>query len=420
MPPRTGSSAFPYDDNGHGTHTMGTTAGGDGPGPFADDIGVAPGASWIAVKAFTAAGSATAADLHSAYEWLLAPCPAGVLPGSPGCDPTEAPDVINNSWGNNNGASVEFLADITALRAAGILPIFSAGNNGPSPGTVGAPASFAQSFAVGAVSSGDLVASFSSRGPSPLTNETKPDVSAPGVAVRSAIPGSGYAEFNGTSMAAPHVSGAAALMFAADPAIDIDTIEQLLIETALDLGPAGPDPDYGHGRIDAFAAVQRVVEAGTINGTIDADDTSQPIAGAEIQVEGAGLNISRSSAADGSYQADYLLPGSYTVTVRYYGYAEAVVTNVTVQQEQTTTVDITLNALPHYVVNGYVYDAITTTIPISGALVSPLGTPLPSVTTDATGWYSLTVAAGDLRLEAAAFRLRHRHHRHDHPDGHPD
>ncbi|MCB0021138.1 MAG: carboxypeptidase regulatory-like domain-containing protein, partial [Anaerolineales bacterium] len=247
------------------------------------------------------------------------------------------------------------------------------------------------------------VASFSSRGPSPLTNETKPDVSAPGVEVRSAIPGNGYAEFNGTSMAAPHVTGAAALMLAADPAIDIDTIEQLLMETAVDLGPAGPDPDYGHGRIDAFAAVQRVVEAGAIAGSIDGDDTGLPIAGAEIQVEGAGLNLSRSSAADGSYEADYLLPGSYTVTVRSYGYAEAVITNVIVLQEQTTTVDVTLNALPRYVVNGYVFDAITTTIPISGALVSPLGTPLASVTTDATGWYSLTVAAGDLRLEAAAF-----------------
>ncbi|MCB0032287.1 MAG: S8 family serine peptidase, partial [Anaerolineales bacterium] len=398
-----GRVGFPYDDNGHGTHTMGTTAGGDGPGPFADDIGVAPGARWIAVKAFTAAGTATAADLHSAYEWLLAPCPAGSLPGSPSCDPAQAPDIINNSWGNNNGSSVEFLADVIALRAAGILPVFSAGNSGPNPGTVGAPASFAESFAVGAVSSGDLVAGFSSRGPSPLTNETKPDVSAPGVEVRSAIPGNGYAEFNGTSMAAPHVTGAAALMLAADPAIDIDTIEQLLIETAVDLGPAGPDPDYGHGRIDAFAAVQRVVEAGAIAGSIAGDDTSLPIAGAEIQVEGAGLNLSRSSAADGSYEADYLLPGSYTVTVRSYGYAEAVITDVIVLQEQTTTVDVTLNALPRYVINGYVFDAITTTIPISGALVSPLGTPLASVTTDATGWYSLTVAAGDLRLEAAAF-----------------
>ena len=289
------------------------------------------------------------------------------------------------------------------MRAAGILPVFSAGNNGPGAGTIGAPASLAQSLAVGAVSSGDLVADFSSRGPSPLTNETKPDVAAPGVAVRSAVPGNGYAAFNGTSMAAPHVSGAAALMLAADPTIDIDTLELLLIETALDLGPAGPDPDYGHGRIDAFAAVQRVVEAGAIAGTISADDTGQPLAGAEIQVTGAGLNISRSSAADGSYEVDYLLPGSYTVTVRFYGYAEATVTNVVVLQAETTTVDISLTALPRYVVNGYVYDAISTTIPISGAHVSPLQTPLPNVTTDASGWYSLTVAAGALRLEAAAF-----------------
>ncbi|MCA9973620.1 MAG: S8 family serine peptidase, partial [Anaerolineales bacterium] len=80
----------PYDDNGHGTHTMGTTVGGDGPGPFADDIGVAPGATWIAVKAFTYDGYATTADIHEAYEWLLAPCPAGVAPGSIECDPARA------------------------------------------------------------------------------------------------------------------------------------------------------------------------------------------------------------------------------------------------------------------------------------------------------------------------------------------
>jgi bacillopeptidase F len=246
-----GAAGTPYDDNGHGTHTMGTIAGGDGPGPFADDIGVAPGANWISVKAFSAAGTGLTGDIHAAFEWILAPCPAGVQPGNPGCDPAKAPAVVNNSWGNDNGAYTEFLADVQALRAAGIWPEFSAGNNGSGAGTIGSPGSFAESFATGATDSNDLIASFSSRGPSPLTNEIKPDVVAPGVGVRSSVPGGGYNSFNGTSMASPHSTGLAALMLSAAPNLDLDAIENIMRDTAVDLGPPGPDMDYGYGRIDA-------------------------------------------------------------------------------------------------------------------------------------------------------------------------
>ena len=397
------ANTVPYDDNGHGSHTMGTSVGGDGPGPFVDDIGVAPGAQWIAVKAFTAGGTGTAADLHSAYEWIIAPCAAGDIPGDASCDPAKAPDIVNNSWGNNNGSSVEFQSDVVALRAAGILPVFSAGNNGPLAGTVGAPASLAESFAVGAVDSSDVIASFSSRGPSPLTNEFKPDISAPGVRIRSAVPNDSYALLDGTSMAAPHVTGMAALMLSADPGIDIDTLERLMRETAIDRGPAGPDDIYGYGRIDAFAAVQRVVESGTIAGVISDDSNAAAISGAEISVSGNGLQSNTISAADGSYAADYLIAGTYTVTVEYYGYALATISGVAVQQSMTTTLDVGLTSLPRYVVNGFVYDAISTTVPITNALISALDTPIPTVSTDAAGWYSLTVAAGDVLLEAAAF-----------------
>ena len=397
------ANPVPYDDNGHGTHTMGTAVGGDGPGPFVADIGVAPGASWIAVKAFSAAGTGTAADLHAAYEWIIAPCPVGVLPGSPSCDPAKAPDVVNNSWGNSNGASTEFETDIQALRAAGILPIFSAGNSGPAPGSVGSPASLAASFAVGAVDSSDVIAGFSSRGPSPLTNELKPDVSAPGVQIRSALPADSYGPLNGTSMAAPHVTGIAALMLSADPAIDLDTIERLIIETALDRGPAGPDEDYGHGRVDAFAAVQRVVNSGTIVGTITDSSDASPLAGAVISVSGNGFTSNQLSDGSGSYVADYLLAGSYTVTVDFYGYGADVLTDVIVMQDQTTTLDVALDQLPFYTVSGFVYDAVTTTIPISGALITALNTPLATVSTDVTGYYTISVAQGDVLFEAAAF-----------------
>ena len=82
---------------------MGTMVGGNG-------VGVAPGAQWIAARAFNSAGVAQDSWLHSAFQWMLAP----------NGNPALAPDVVNNSWGNNVGASIEFQADIQALLSAGI------------------------------------------------------------------------------------------------------------------------------------------------------------------------------------------------------------------------------------------------------------------------------------------------------------
>jgi subtilisin family serine protease len=397
------NAAAPYDDNGHGTHTMGTMAGGDGPGPFADDIGVAPGTDWIAVKAFNAQGTGDAVHIHAAFEWLLAPCPAGVQPGSPSCDPARAPRIVNNSWGSNNGARIEFLPDVQALRASGIWPEFSAGNNGPGVGTIGSPASFAEAFATGATDINDVVASFSARGPSPLTDEIKPDVSAPGVNVRSSLPGNGYGAFNGTSMASPHVSGLAALMLAAEPNLDLDTLEAIIRNTAIDLGAPGPDMVYGYGRIDALAAMERLVSSGDLAGLVRDDTTLAPIAGAEVQAQGQGLDETATANLSGQYTLSYLLNGAYTVTGRYYGYEPFTVTNVTIITDQITTLNLDLHSLPRYTISGHVYDAISPTVPITNARITALDTPLPFVQTDANGYYEIEVAEGGVVLEAAAF-----------------
>ncbi len=133
---------------------------------------------------------------------------------------------------------------------------------------MGAPGSFSEAFAVGATDSADALASFSSRGPSLLTDEVKPDVSAPGVAIRSSIPGDKYASYQGTSMAAPHVAGLAALMLSGDRSLDVDTLEELIRLTAVDLGPTGPDSGFGYGRIDAFRAVGAVVDSGELDGRV--------------------------------------------------------------------------------------------------------------------------------------------------------
>jgi len=241
----------------HGTHVMGTMVGSSPSG--ANVVGVAPGARWIAVKVFDDSGRATDERIIAGFQWLLAPTDLdGLRP-----DPARAPDVVCNSWGDSDGSVLTFADEIAALRAAGIIAVFAAGNSGSGVATIDAPASYTNTLAIGSTASDDVIASTSSRGPSPW-GQTKPDVAAPGVGIVSTAPGGGYATLSGTSMATPHAAGAIALMLQADraafgvPTTTITTTESILRETAVDLGAPGPDNDYGHGRVDARAAVAAV------------------------------------------------------------------------------------------------------------------------------------------------------------------
>ena len=166
-------------------------------------------------------------------------------------------------------------AVVNNLKAAGIVVVVSAGNSGNSGcGSVNSPAAiFDNSFVVGAVRSNDTIANFSSRGLVTVDGSLriKPDVSAPGVGVRSAVRNGGYATWNGTSMAGPHVAGLVALMISANPNLagQVEAIEQIIEETAVpaysrhtcgDIGPEEfPNAITGHGQIDAFAAVQKAL-----------------------------------------------------------------------------------------------------------------------------------------------------------------
>ena len=192
----------PCDNVGHGTHTMGTMVGGDGPGPFTPDTGVAPGAEWIAAKGCEDLGCTRSPSCRPASSSSPRPTSSGNNP-----DPSMRPDVVNNSWGSDDPNDTFYLATVQAWRAAGIIPVFAAGNAGPVCGEAGSPGDFNEVFSLGATDIDDNIADFSSRGPSP-SGKVNPNVSAPGVDVISSVPGGGYAAFSGTSMATPHTSRA--------------------------------------------------------------------------------------------------------------------------------------------------------------------------------------------------------------------
>ncbi len=259
-------SPVPCDDNGHGTHTMGTVVGDDGGG---NQIGVAPGARWIGCRNMEQ-GWGTPATYAECFEFFLAPYPVGGDPLTDGV-PSLAPHVINNSWTcpTAEGCDPYTLQSIVEnVRAAGIVVVASAGNSGSGCGTVQSPpAIYDAAFSVGATNSSDDIASFSSRGPVTVdgSGRLKPDVAAPGVSVRSCVPGGGYTWKQGTSMAGPHVAGMVALLCSAEPGLigDVDAVEQIIAQTARPRAdascggePSGrPNNVYGWGIVDALAAV---------------------------------------------------------------------------------------------------------------------------------------------------------------------
>jgi subtilisin family serine protease len=232
----------PYDDHGHGTHTIGTMVGGDGPGPFPDDVGLAYNAKFISAKVLDATNSfSTASIVIGGAQWMLNP------DQNPNTD--DFPHVINNSWYFSDPATTIFYGTASTWRAAGIIPVFCNGNEGPLPRTVMAPASYNNTLGIGATTSTDTIAPFSSRGP------TLPGTSYPGDLVRSSLPGGFYSEWSGTSMAAPHVAGAIALMLQRHSSLTFDEIRTELRSSAVDRGLPGFDNDFGYGRLDVRAAV---------------------------------------------------------------------------------------------------------------------------------------------------------------------
>jgi serine protease AprX len=256
----------PVDPYGHGTHTTGTMVGDDG---GTNQIGVAPGAQWMACRSMDSSGFGSPDTYITCFEFMMAPWD---LNGN-NPDPSKAPVAISNSWYCSislEGCTQSVLfSTVQAVRAAGIVPVVAAGNSGPTCQTIGndgPPAQYDESFTVGATTMSNTLASFSSRGPASFQGtRVKPDISAPGQTVRSSYPPNTYATLDGTSMATPHIAGAIAVLYSAKPELigDVDGTELALENSAIHFNSSEcssngtyPNNLYGYGFVNVFRAIR--------------------------------------------------------------------------------------------------------------------------------------------------------------------
>ncbi|MFJ4466911.1 S8 family serine peptidase [Streptomyces sp. NPDC089424] len=320
------------DRHGHGTHVASTIAG-TGAASAGKEKGVAPGARLHVGKVLDDQGSGQFSWILAGMEWAARDQHAAVVSMSLGGDPSDGTDPLSEA--------VDTLSAET-----GTLFAIAAGNSGPR-GSVSAPAVADAALAVGAVDSADRLASFSSRGPRVGDGALKPEITGPGVDVLAArsryAPGEGaYTTMSGTSMATPHVAGAAALVAAAHPGWTGQQIKDALISTAK-ATPAHSAFDAGNGRVDAAAAARTTVRA---TGVVDALQEWPPAPGARVDREVTYTNDGDTPVTlDLSVEASEAPAGMFTLSAR----------QVTVPAHGTATVTVT--AHPDRAEEGMLYDA---------------------------------------------------------------
>jgi subtilisin family serine protease len=317
----------PRDDAQHGTHTSGTVSAGNASGQY---VGVAPEVDLMHGMVLGNSGG-TFTAVVAGMEWAV----------------EEDADVISMSLGTPGGGfDPNLIEPVQNARAAGVFVIASAGNAGE--GVTGSPGNVYESLSIGASNEARDIAQFSS-GQVIDTDEAwgdaapeswpetyiNPDVSAPGVQVISTVPGDEYGPLSGTSMAAPHVAGVAALIQSADPSATPSEMASVLKNTAKkpDDAPDGKDVRYGTGIIDADAAVAAAVYDSGIEGTVTSN--GDPVADAVVSIEDGP----RATTDDNGTFSLTTGPGDKQLTVTGFGLAETT-TNVTVEENQTTTVTI--------------------------------------------------------------------------------
>ncbi|MFC0507020.1 S8 family serine peptidase [Micromonospora costi] len=385
MATRGTCTGVPCDDNGHGTHTMGTMVGDDG----TNHVGVAPDAQWIATDGCCASNGPESL-LESGW-WLLAP--TDVHGNNP--DPSKRPHVINNSWGQDAEHNFNdfFRAIDEAWSAAGIFSVWSSGNTTPYAAcdTVSSPGSAESAYSVGAYDSSGTLASFSRKGEGE-GGRIKPEISAPGVAVRSSYPNNSYTEMSGTSMAAPHVAGAVAALWSYDPTLigQVEETRRLLAESAVDVddtecgGTADVNNKYGEGRLDLVRLLELAPrEGGTLTGVVTANGA--PVPAAEVTISGP---FSRSIGTDEDGRFTTNLPvGDYQLSTKVFGYLTATA-NATISLGRDTSVTLPLTAAARHDISGRVVDDKKQ--PVPNADVAVKDTPLKPVRTDANGAFTIS------------------------------
>ncbi len=289
----------PVDRAQHGSHTTGTILGGDRDGI---KIGVAPKA-----KMYGSAALDGYDKMLKAMQFMLDP------DGNPATN--DSPRLISNSWNAEGAPDIElFYRAITAWEAAGILPVFSAGNAGPGPQTITKPHEHPATLAVGATGPDFKIASFSSRGPGMFQGKPtqKPDLTAPGVDVLSSVPGGSYQTMSGTSMACPHAAGTAALLFQVNPKFTPQNIREIMGKTLKFVdGNGAPiaqpvwNASYGFGRLDAYAAVKAAL--GTARSTFNAGFSAMQLGSISL-MSSKWLDIDESTSDVADITAAYATP----------------------------------------------------------------------------------------------------------------
>ncbi|MBE0517118.1 MAG: S8 family serine peptidase [Methanophagales archaeon] len=350
------------DGHGHGTHVAGTVAALDN---TVGVVGVAPDVGLYAVKVLADSGSGTVSSVVAGIEWSV----------------DNNMQIISMSLGTST--DYQTLRDaVDAAYGEGLLLVAAAGNDGNPAGrgdNVGYPAKYESVIAVAATDQNDNRASWSSTGPAV-------ELAAPGVSINSTLPGDKYGTKSGTSMACPHVTGVAALVWAVNPGLNNTDVRGILQQTAEDLGLPATHQGYGLVRADAAVAMAEGTEppaTGSINGTVtDTDETA--IEGATVVVE--GTTLSATTGAEGYYLLENVPVGDQEVTASANGYYSNT-TTVTVIKDDTVTQDFTLEAIPTYTVSGTVTDTKDTAL--EGAIVTIAGTEL-SATTEGDGSYSIS------------------------------
>jgi hypothetical protein len=390
--------SVPHDTYGHGTATYGVMVG-NAKGPYGA-VGMAPGAAGLGMHALNLpGGSGTFPQVIAGLQWIIDPFDQYG-------DPAGAPArVSSHSWGAV-GYWNEMIEPIENMYYAGHFVVAAIGNE--YEGSTRSPGNVYRCVGAGATDINDYVPAWSSGAvidwpESWPETYIKPDVSAPGESVIVPYPPDTYVYWGGTSFSSPHIGGAAVLMLSGNPSLSPDEIREALQETAVWYDyyyDERPDTRYGWGRIDAYEAVMMVALPQGVRGYVTDAVTGEPLS----QVEVYAVEADRSVYTDDSGYYDMrLVPGTYTLTLSRFGYYEETVSNVVVEPDVFTWLDMALEPVPPGYIEGYVYFE-STMIGVPGATVKVLDVPITIETeTDATGYYSLALPPGTYNLEASSY-----------------